>query len=237
VKVTVITDNTQMYHYINEMLVHRKIDAKYYCTVKQSMLPLPTIDMKHYQPAEGELIINAHGKQIFPAHVVSIARCINIHPGLNPYNRGYYSQVFSILNGYACGATIHVMNEDIDSGPIIAQEKITIEPWDTSATAYDRIFSAEVRLLYKNIDSILNNTYTTYQPYYKGNLNTLADFKKLCKIDLNESLTFKDAIDRLRALTHLHHLNAYFVDDRTGEKVYLKLSLVRDSEGGAKKAT
>ncbi|MEK7257949.1 MAG: methionyl-tRNA formyltransferase, partial [Bacteroidota bacterium] len=50
-----------------------------------------------------DLVISLHCKQLFPPDLVKGVRCVNVHPGLNPHNRGWFPQVFSILNGLPCG--------------------------------------------------------------------------------------------------------------------------------------
>jgi len=80
---------------------------------------------------EHDLIISAHCKQLFPAPLVHARRCINIHPGLNPHNRGWYPQVFCMLNGLPLGATIHEIDDQLDHGPIIDQLEVPLYPWDT----------------------------------------------------------------------------------------------------------
>jgi methionyl-tRNA formyltransferase len=36
------------------------------------------------------LILSFNCKQIFPADLVSSVTCKNVHPGFNPYNRGWF---------------------------------------------------------------------------------------------------------------------------------------------------
>ena len=103
-----------------------------------------------------DLIISCHCKQIFPGKLVNSIRCINIHPGLNPHNRGWYPQVFSIINKKPFGATIHEMDEEIDHGNIILQKEIKLHSWDTSLTAYNQVISAESELLRDSIEDIIN---------------------------------------------------------------------------------
>lgn len=69
-----------------------------------------------------DLVFSLHCKQIFPKKLVDEVTCINFHPGFNPFNRGWYPQSFSIINGMPAGATIHKMDENVDSGEIIAQK-------------------------------------------------------------------------------------------------------------------
>jgi methionyl-tRNA formyltransferase len=77
-------------------------------------------------------------------------RCINIHPGLNPYNRGWYPQVFAINNGLPHGATIHEMDDKIDHGDIIYQKSVDIKLSDTSKTLYERVLDTEIFLFKEN---------------------------------------------------------------------------------------
>ncbi|HFA51391.1 MAG TPA: dTDP-4-amino-4,6-dideoxyglucose formyltransferase [Bacteroidetes bacterium] len=172
-----------------------------------------------------DLVISLHCKQLFPSELVNSVRCVNVHPGLNPYNRGWFPQVFSILNGKPCGATIHEIDEQLDHGNIIVQKEVAIEPWDTSLTAYNKITEAEMELIEKNMLDIIENKYKTKRPRQEGNLNLKKDFDALCQIDMAEVGTFQNHIDRLRALTHGDYMNAYFLDGE-GNKVFLKLELV-----------
>ena len=174
-----------------------------------------------------DMIISLHCKQIFPPKLVNNLKCINVHPGFNPYNRGWFPQVFSILNKMDCGVTIHYMDEQLDHGKVLFQEKVNMYDWDTSMSLYDRIQDKEIELLKKNLYDILTKNIEGFQ-VEEGNINTLNDFKKLCEIDLDEKITMREAIDKLRALTHGKYKNAYFVSNN--EKIYVKLVLEKEEK-------
>jgi dTDP-4-amino-4,6-dideoxyglucose formyltransferase len=173
--------------------------------------------------SEYDLIISLHCKQLFPAELVKKVRCINVHPGLNPFNRGWFPQVFSILNGLPCGATVHEIDEYLDHGAVICQKEVKIEIWDTSLSAYNKILDVEIELLEKHIEKIINHDYKT-QIKNKGNLNLKKDFDDLCEIKLDNKDSFLNHINRLRALTHGDYSNAYFFDEN-GKKIYLTVEL------------
>jgi methionyl-tRNA formyltransferase len=175
-----------------------------------------------------DLVISLHCKQLFPAQLVNALRCVNVHPGFNPSNRGWFPQVFSILNGHPAGVTLHEMVEEVDRGPVIAQRQVELFAFDTSRTAYDRIQQAEILLLDEWLPRILAGDYTTTETA-SGNYNGIADFKALCPIDRDETGTFGEFIDRLRALSHPPYRNAYFVD-KDGKRVYLTLQLDREDD-------
>lgn len=174
-----------------------------------------------------DLVISAHCKQLFPADLVKQIKCINIHPGYNPINRGWYPQVFSIINKLDLGATIHEIDEELDHGDIIARKKIKIESWDTSRTLHEKIIECEFDLLEKYLIPILKNDYKTIKPENQGNLFWKKDFTNLLNIDLNEKLTMGEAIDKLRAITHEPFRNAYFYDNEKN-KVFVSIKLEKE---------
>ena len=171
-----------------------------------------------------DFVISIHCRQFFPPALVNGIRCINVHPGLNPYNRGWFPQVFSIINGLPFGVTIHEIDEELDHGPIIGQKRYTIRPWDTSGSVYAKIMNLERELVLEHFVSIREGTYHAVAPEDEGNINYKEDFDKLKEIDLDEEGSFRVFIDRLRALTHDDFRNAYFRDP-SGKKVFIRVIL------------
>ena len=177
-----------------------------------------------------DMVVSVHCYQFFPAKLVNNIKCINIHPGYNPINRGWYPQVFAIINNLSIGATIHEMDEKLDNGPIICRRLVDKFPWDTSLSIYNRVLDTEMELLYDNFDSIFNNTYTVIKPEIGGNFFSKKDFNDLLEIDLDTKDTYRNVLNRLRALTHGIYKNAYFIDSETGKKIYLNLLLTPEDE-------
>lgn len=242
-KILLLTDNEELLNRFRKLIQEKKLDTKgsfifdYSFSPKNKLLhekykeslwfkPLKVKNNVDFLINEYDIIFSLHCKQIFPAKLVNSVKCINIHPGLNPNNRGWFPQVFSILNGLPCGATIHEIDEELDHGPVICQKEVIIEMWDTSLTAYNKILDAEIDLLSENIENILQLNYKTVVKE-KGNLNLKKDFNDLCRIDLDNNDTFNNHINKLRALTHGGYANAYFIDTQ-GNKIYLKLELIKE---------
>lgn len=194
-----------------------------------------------------DLGFSLHSAQIFPPKLVAKIPCINLHPGYNPHNRGIFPQVFSIINKKPIGATLHFMDASIDSGEVIAQKELRILPNDTSKSLYARIFAAEIALFQTHIEGILEGVLrgeikppkilakspANHAPHaaLQGNYNSKADFRNLCKINLDAKLTMREALDYLRALSHEPYQNAYFVGE-SGEKYFVSL-LISKAVGGA----
>jgi methionyl-tRNA formyltransferase len=64
-----------------------------------------------------------------PRNILDIPRlgCLNVHPSLLPANRGPDPLFWTFRNGdEQTGVTIHLMDEGLDTGPIVAQERIDV---------------------------------------------------------------------------------------------------------------
>jgi dTDP-4-amino-4,6-dideoxyglucose formyltransferase len=171
------------------------------------------------------LVFSVHCFQFFPSKLVNSVRCINVHPGYNPINRGWYPQVFSIIHNLPIGATIHEMDEKLDNGNIIARQFVETDISDTSLSIYNRVLEVEITLFEKYFWQMLQGTYVPIVPENAGNMFTKNDFNNLCKIDLDQQGTFLEFYNRLRALSHGDYKNAYLIDNTTGKKVFLKLDI------------
>ncbi len=74
-------------------------------------------------------------------------RVINIHPSLLPAFKGLRAWEQALAAGVAeTGCTVHYVNQDIDAGEIIAQQRVPILPGDTPGTLHARIQVAEHEL-------------------------------------------------------------------------------------------
>jgi methionyl-tRNA formyltransferase len=235
----VLTDNLQMLGEFRTRAVHHRHTHFHYAFspenrqaeefIRRGCFPLCVHKDLEQILRDYTKVISIHSKQVFPAKLVKTLPCYNLHPGLNPYNRGWSPQVFSILNALPLGATLHEMVEKVDAGPIIDQIEVKVESWDTSKTAYDKVIKAECELLEKHLGAILSSNYSTTLPHMRGNFNTLARFESLMPLDLEEKTTIGECIDRLRALSHPPYWNAYF-RDKDGRKVFLRIETFKDDK-------
>jgi phosphoribosylglycinamide formyltransferase 1 len=74
--------------------------------------------------------------------------CINVHPSLLPSFPGLDAVGQALAAGAEeTGVTFHFVDEGVDTGPVIAQERVAIAPGDTAETLYARIREVEHRLL------------------------------------------------------------------------------------------
>jgi phosphoribosylglycinamide formyltransferase-1 len=73
---------------------------------------------------------------------------VNVHPSLLPQFPGAHAVEEQLAAGVdEAGATVHLVDEGVDSGPILRQEPVAVLPDDTADSLHDRIKSVEHRLL------------------------------------------------------------------------------------------
>ncbi len=73
---------------------------------------------------------------------------VNVHPSLLPRFPGAHAVEEALAAGVEeTGATVHVVDEGVDSGPVLRQERVPVLVGDTPETLHARIKEVEHRLL------------------------------------------------------------------------------------------
>jgi phosphoribosylglycinamide formyltransferase-1 len=96
-----------------------------------------------------ELVCHAGFMRILsPAYVRAFAgRALNVHPSLLPAFPGLHAQRQALEHGVkVAGATVHFIDEGVDTGPIVLQAAVPVERGDTEETLAARILAQEHRL-------------------------------------------------------------------------------------------
>lgn len=82
-------------------------------------------------------------------------RVINTHPALLPAFPGMHAVADALALGVkVSGSTVHFVDAGMDSGPIIAQEAVVVEPDDDEVILHERIKAVERRLLVETIEKL-----------------------------------------------------------------------------------
>ena len=156
--------------------------------------------------------------------------CINLHPSLLPYNRGAHPNVWSIIEGTPAGATLHYIDEGIDTGDIIAQREVAVESIDTGETLYRRLEWASLELFKETWPNLRDGSVRRFaQSSAAGTSHHVGDLERIDEIDLEASYKAKDLINLIRARTFSPYPGAYFRSN--GRKVFLRLELAHDQPG------
>jgi phosphoribosylglycinamide formyltransferase-1 len=87
-------------------------------------------------------------------------RILNIHPSLLPSFPGLDAQHQALLHGVKySGCTVHFVDENLDSGPIVKQSVVPVEDDDTPESLSARILSEEHRIYPEAIGIVLGGSY------------------------------------------------------------------------------
>ena len=74
-------------------------------------------------------------------------RILNIHPALLPAFPGAHAVQEALAWGVkVTGTTVHLVDEEVDHGPVVLQRAVAVEPGDTEETLHERIKAAEHEL-------------------------------------------------------------------------------------------
>jgi phosphoribosylglycinamide formyltransferase-1 len=114
-------------------------------------------NISHYNP---DLIVLAGFMKILPSSFVQkfSPRIINIHPSLLPRFPGAHAVRDALASGAKeTGTTIHIVDEGVDTGPILGQQSLAVLPSDDEASLHERIKVLERKLLVETIQSLAQN--------------------------------------------------------------------------------
>ncbi|MFH1362398.1 MAG: methionyl-tRNA formyltransferase [bacterium] len=102
------------------------------------------------------IVVVAYGK-ILPREILDIPKfgCLNVHASLLPKYRGAAPVQWALLKGEAeTGITIMKLDELLDTGDILLQEKVQISDEDTTQTLLEKLFTKAGPLLLKALEQL-----------------------------------------------------------------------------------
>jgi len=113
-----------------------------------------------------DLIVSVSMNQIVKKQVLEMApkRCINVHCAPLPRYGGMSPYIWALANNEDYSAvTIHYMDEGLDTGDIIVQEKVAVANKDSAFALFYRCCLQAAELLIKVVDEIEAGTVTSYE--------------------------------------------------------------------------
>ena len=129
-----------MYVYTHESPYHvpSLVD---YC--RETSTPYSLEDISRAKlPFEPDAIASIYYRHLIKQHVIDACdqRIFNLHPSLLPAYRGCSSLTWAMIQGESqAGYTFHYIDRGCDTGQILIQQPLAIEPWDTQATLFQRV--------------------------------------------------------------------------------------------------
>jgi len=109
-------------------------------------------------------VVVAYGL-LLPKPILAAPRlgCLNIHASLLPRWRGAAPIQRALMAGDAeTGITIMQMDEGLDTGPILLQERLPIGPADNAGLLHDKLASLGAALIVRALDGLANRALTAH---------------------------------------------------------------------------
>ena len=109
----------------------------------------------------GLVCLAGYMRRLSPGFIRAFAgRILNVHPSLLPAFPGLDAQRQAWEHGVRCsGATVHLVDEGLDSGPILLQEAVPVQQDDTPDMLAARILEVEHRLYPRAVRLVLEQGY------------------------------------------------------------------------------
>lgn len=99
------------------------------------------------------LVVGAgYMRVLSPVFLERFPAVLNVHPSLLPEFRGLHAVRRTLEAGVReTGVSVHFMVEEVDAGPVVAQEAVPVLPGDTEETLLERLHPVEHRLLVRAV--------------------------------------------------------------------------------------
>ena len=206
--------------------------------MRQEVPHVPTLLGKEFRSGAGvhwlsslhlDYILSVHFPYIIPATVLELPRIgtLNLHPALLPFNRGWHTPSWAILDGTPYGATLHWVDDGVDTGDIALQREVRVLPSDTADSLYARVLAAELELMREAIPRLQNHTLPSIPQGKEGTSHRKSDLDTVRRLDLHQSMLVADVVRIARALTTSREDEAaWFEVD--GKRYLLRISIRPD---------
>lgn len=111
----------------------------------------------------------------------------NLHASLLPQYRGAAPINWAVINGEKeTGVTTFFLQQEIDTGNIILQEKINIEDEDNAGSVHDKLMDIGSQLVLKTVQQIEENSVTEQPQELTTSKHAPKIYKETCFIDWNK---------------------------------------------------
>lgn len=143
---------------------------------------------------------------------------INTHPSLLPYGRGKHYNFWAIVNREPFGVSLHLVDEGVDSGAIVAQLELPYGWEDTGGSLYSMAAKAMLKLVQQTYPRLRNLDFQAWpQAPGSGTFHRASELEPASTIDLDRTYRARDLLDLLRARTFPGYPACTFSD---GDDVY-----------------
>lgn len=149
-----------------------------------------------------DLIVCVNFDQILKKDIINLPNigCINTHASLLPKYRGRAPLNWAMINGEKySGVTVHFIDEGIDTGDIILQEKIKIDEDDYICDLLNKVKNTYPKIVLNAIQSLENNNINLIKPDLSKGFYVNKRNKDDGKIDFSKPS--KDIMNFIKAIS------------------------------------
>lgn len=107
--------------------------------------------------ADADIIVANNWRTWLPAEIYNAPRLgtLNIHDSLLPKYAGFSPLIWALINGDShVGVTAHLMDEGLDTGPVIGQQAVPVGPKDRTVDLFHRTIEVIPPLVLNALDSL-----------------------------------------------------------------------------------
>lgn len=100
---------------------------------------------------------------------------LNLHIAYLPWNRGAHPNFWAFADNTPHGVTIHLIDEGVDTGPILFQRYVNFDSEKTFSESYNRLIVEIENLFLSKIDEIVAQQYVPQSQRGRGSYHSVAD--------------------------------------------------------------
>lgn len=194
------------------LMLPEPAEASHATEIRNALPPVPVIEGRCFVQGRAlatladlapDYLLSVHFPYLFPPAVLALPRIgtLNLHPALLPFNRGWHTPSWAILEGTPVGATLHWVDDAVDSGDIALQRQEEIRPSDTAHSLYQRLLELELEVLASALPLLKSGELPRQAQAGVGSWHRKADLAGRQEMDLGRNARVGEVIDLLRALT------------------------------------
>jgi len=179
-----------------------------------------------------EYIVCIHFPFLVPDSVLRLPSIgvLNLHPALLPFNRGWHTSSWAILDETPYGATLHFMNDRVDAGDVIYQAELPVRVDHTADALYAEIEDLEFDVFCRGWFELASGRQRSHpQDESLATTHKKSDLfaASIQSLDEEELVRVGDLLRRLRALTTNKIEESAYIE-RDGVRYRITLHVRRD---------
>ena len=185
-----------------------------------------------FQKLNIDIIILAWWPHILKQPYLSLPNkyMINMHPSYLPYGKGKHPYFWSIIENTMFGVSLHVVNNKIDGGKIIARDLINIEWEDNGYTLREKSRIKLFLLFKKNFLNIVKGKITFIENSKNKRVHYSSELEEKSKINLNKKYKAKELLDLIRARSGFKDGASWFIDKKIKYNVKTIITRVKNEK-------